>query len=258
MMPCLIPARRLRRLVLSLLALAAVPLAVTAQVGASTDIITGVIRTPAGVPVENAQVEAQSTETQVTRRQRSNAQGKYTILFPDGGGTYRLTVRYIGFQPTTLTVTRNGDDDRIVRNITLGQSTSQTLARVDVRGARRPTDRGPGGGPPAPGGSERVVDGAQATRLPVDASDPTAIASLAPGVVLTGADSSGGGGAANFSVAGQSSQSNNVTLDGLSFAAGFVPQDAIRGTRVVTNTYDVARGQFSGARSRRPRAAART
>ena len=246
MMPHLNPARRLRRFVASLLALVAVPLSLTAQVGASTDIITGVVKSPAGVPVENAQVEAQSTETQVTRRQRTNAQGKYTILFPDGGGTYRLTVRYIGSQPTTLTVTRNGDDDRIVRNITLGQNTAQTLARVEVRGARRPTQQGPGGGPPAPGGSERVVDGGQAARLPVDASDPTAIASLAPGVVLTGADSSGGGGAANFSVAGQSSQSNNVTLDGLSFAAGFVPQDAIRGTRVVTNTYDVARGQFSG------------
>jgi len=246
MMPRLISARRLRRLASSLLALAAAPLALTAQVGASTDIITGIVKTPAGVPVENAQVEAQSTETQVTRRQRTNAQGKYTILFPDGGGTYRLTVRYIGFQPTTLTVTRNGDDDRIVRNITLGQNTAQSLARVEVRGARRPTQQGPGGGPPAPGGAERVVDGGLAARLPVDASDPTAIASLAPGVVLTGADSSGGGGAANFSVAGQSSQSNNVTLDGLSFAAGFVPQDAIRGTRVVTNTYDVARGQFSG------------
>ncbi len=225
--------------------LVAVPALLRAQVGASTDIITGVVRTPAGVVVENAQVEAQSTETMVTRRQRTNAQGKYTILFPDGGGTYRLTVRYIGFQPTTLTVTRNGDDDRIVRNIVLGQSTAQTLARVEVRGRRTP-QQGPGGGPPSPGGAERVVDGGQAARLPVDASDPTAIAALAPGVVLTGADTSGGGGAANFSVAGQSSQSNNVTLDGLSFAAGFVPQDAIRGTRVVTNTYDVARGQFSG------------
>ena len=242
------PARRLRRLVLSLLSSLALSLpgALQAQVGASTDIITGVVKTPAGVAVENAQVEAQSTETQVTRRQRTNAQGKYTILFPDGGGTYRLTVRYIGFQPTVLTVTRNGDDDRIVRNVTLGQSTAQTLARVEVRGRRTPQQQGPGGGPPTPGASERVVAGDQAARLPVDASDPTAIAALAPGVVLTGADTSGGGGAANFSVAGQSSQSNNVTLDGLSFAAGFVPQDAIRGTRVVTNTYDVARGQFSG------------
>jgi hypothetical protein len=240
------PTRRLRRSLFPLLALAALPTLVRAQVGASTDIITGVVRTPAGAPVENAQVEAQSTETQVTRRQRTNAQGKYTILFPDGGGTYRLTVRYIGFQPTVITVTRNGDDDRIVRNVVLGQSTAQQLARVEVRGNRRPQQGGPGGGPPTPGSAERIVDGGQATRLPVDASDPSALASLAPGVVLTGADTSGGGSAANFSVAGQSSQSNNVTLDGLSFAAGFVPQDAIRGTRVVTNTYDVARGQFSG------------
>ena len=244
-MPHILISRRLRRNLLPFIALLALPSLMFAQVGATTDIITGVVKTPAGAPVENAQVEAQSTETQVTRRQRTNAQGRYTILFPDGGGTYRLTVRYIGFQPTTLTVTRNGDDDRIVRNITLGQSTAQTLARVEVRGQRRPQQGGPGG-PPAPGGSERVVDGGQAARLPVDASDPSAIAALAPGVVLTGADSSGGGSSANFSVAGQSSQSNNVTLDGLSFAAGFVPQDAIRGTRVVTNTYDVARGQFSG------------
>lgn len=238
-------ARRYRRYLLPLVGLVALPSLMRAQVGASTDIITGVVKTPAGAAVENAQVEAQSTETQVTRRQRTNAQGKYTILFPDGGGTYRITVRYIGFQPTTLTVTRNGDDDRIVRNIVLGQSTAQTLARVEVRARQRPPQGGPGG-PPTPGGSERFIAGDQAARLPIDASDPSAIAALAPGVVLTGADTSGGGSAANFSVAGQSSQSNNVTLDGLSFAAGFVPQDAIRGTRVVTNTYDVARGQFSG------------
>ena len=238
-------ARQLRRYLLSLATLVALPSLTHAQVGATTDIITGVVKTPAGAPVENAQVEAQSTETQVTRRQRTNAQGKYTILFPDGGGTYRMTVRYIGFQPTTLTVTRNGDDDRIVRNIVLGQSTANTLARVEVRARQRPQQGGPGG-PPTPGGAERVIAGDQAARLPVDASDPSAIAALAPGVVLTSADTSGGGSAANFSVAGQSSQSNNVTLDGLSFAAGFVPQDAIRGTRVVTNTYDVARGQFSG------------
>jgi Carboxypeptidase regulatory-like domain len=130
-------ARRLRRSILPLLMLCAAPAIMRAQVGATTDIITGVVRTPAGVAVENAQVEAFSTETQVTRRQRTNAQGKYTILFPDGGGTYRLTVRYIGFAPTTLTLTRNGDDDRIVRNITLGQSTAQTLARVEVRGTQR-------------------------------------------------------------------------------------------------------------------------
>src|SRR5207237_1314812 len=51
---------------------------------------------------------------------------------------------------------------------------------------------------------------------------------------------------ASFSVAGQRPTANNVTLDGVSLGAGEVPQDAGRAIRVVTNNYDVARGQFSG------------
>src|SRR6266496_3654713 len=50
----------------------------------------------------------------------------------------------------------------------------------------------------------------------------------------------------SFNVAGQPSNQNNITLDGLSFGAGSVPSEAIRNTRVVTSTYDVARGQFTG------------
>src|SRR2546428_12875684 len=49
-----------------------------------------------------------------------------------------------------------------------------------------------------------------------------------------------------FSVAGQRPTANRITLDGLSFGGAMVPQDAVRSTRVVTNSYDVARGQFSG------------
>ena len=38
-----------------------------------------------------------------------------------------------------------------------------------------------------------------------------------------------------------------MTLDGLSFLGGTnVPTEAVRQTRVITNTYDVARGQFTG------------
>ena len=39
---------------------------------------------------------------------------------------------------------------------------------------------------------------------------------------------------------------SQVVRDGLSFGAGSVPSEAIRNTRVVTSTYDVARGQFTG------------
>src|SRR5207249_37681 len=51
---------------------------------------------------------------------------------------------------------------------------------------------------------------------------------------------------ADFSVAGQRPTANAITLDGLSLGSGSVPQDAIRSTRVVTSSYDAARGQFSG------------
>src|SRR5439155_382947 len=49
-----------------------------------------------------------------------------------------------------------------------------------------------------------------------------------------------------FSVAGQRPTANAITVDGLSLGGGSVPQDAIRSTRVVTSSYDAARGQFSG------------
>ena len=61
-------------------------------------------------------------------------------------------------------------------------------------------------------------------------------------VSVSGNDST----AAGFSVAGQRPSSNSTTLDGLTFGGAGVPQDAVRNTRVITNSYDVARGQFSG------------
>src|SRR5207248_9318810 len=96
---------------------------------------------------------------------------------------------------------------------------------------------------PTPGSTERDLSPQLLARLPIDASDLNLIATLAPGVVgIAGTDSTD----AAFSVAGQRTTANDITLDGLSFGSGAVPQDAIRSTRVVTNTYDVARGQFSG------------
>src|SRR5207302_2072930 len=73
--------------------------------------------------------------------------------------------------------------------------------------------------------------------------DLNAVAALAPGVLPIAATDST---TTAFSVAGQRSTANNVTLDGMSFGQGTVPQDALRSTRVITTTYDVARGEFSG------------
>jgi hypothetical protein len=109
----------------------------------------------------------------------------------------------------------------------------------------------------AAGGTERTLPGETVNRLPLEDNDPARIATLSPGVVaVTQGDSSEARG--SFSVAGQRAALNQVTLDGASFTSALsggqsgggsplgIPQEGVRGTQVVTNTYDVARGQFSG------------
>lgn len=215
------------------------PAALSAQVGTTTDILTGVVKNSSGAPVAEAVIEATSVETQVTRTGRTDLRGRYTIVFPDGGGQYRLVVRAIGLTPVERLVARMADEDRLVTDITLS-TVPQRLDEVVVRG-----NNGPPVLPnaPTPGSTERNLAPDQVARLPIDPSDLLLLASLVPGVVtLDATDTSG----TSISVAGQRPTANNVTLDGLSFGSSQVPQEAVRNTRVITNSYDAARGQFSG------------
>jgi len=141
--------------------------------------------------------------------------------------------------PVTRTISRQGDEDRMITDFDMGRIATQ-LATVQVRA---PPRRGDPSQRPEPGSTERNLNPNLVNRLPVDAGDLVALAALAPGVIaVPGTDTT----KASFSVAGQPANQNNITLDGLSFGAGSVPQEAVRNTRVVTSTYDVARGQFTG------------
>jgi len=207
------------------------------QVGATTDIITGAVAGPDSQPVAGAIVQATSVETRVSRQRTTDAHGRFTIVFPDGGGRYELTARFIGMAPVQISVVRQADEDRIVANIRMGLL-AVPLEPVTVRapsGARN--DR------TGPGSTGSDLNPERVLRLAIDASDLNNVATLAPGVLAIGGNDST---APAISVAGQRPTANNVTLDGMSFGSGSVPQDAIRSIRVVTNTYDVARGQFSG------------
>jgi hypothetical protein len=150
-----------------------------------------------------------------------------------------VTVRALGLAPQTKQINRQADEDRLVLDFTL--TTNPTvLSAVTVR-ARQDVPRGDER--PAPGSVEQAINTDQAARLPVDASDLMELALLAPGIVsIPGSDSSG----SQFSVAGLSPSANNITLDGLSFGASQVPQEAVRTSRVQTSNFDVSRGQFSG------------
>ncbi|MDH3292470.1 MAG: carboxypeptidase-like regulatory domain-containing protein [Gemmatimonadota bacterium] len=212
-----------------------------AQVGFTTDILTGVVVDPAGAPLADVLVEAVSLDTEIARSSRIDGSGRFTILFPDGGGQYRMSAKAIGFAPREAVLIRYADEDRLVWGV---QMTSQAvmLDAVEVQGRAqinpvRVPER------PTPGTTERSFTTDLVTRLPIDAEDLNVLATLVPGVVPIDATDSTG---AAFSIAGQRADANAITLDGLTFNAGSVPQEAIRNTRIVTNTYDVSRGRFSG------------
>ena len=209
-----------------------------AQVGTTTDIITGTVIGPDSQPLAGALVEAVSLESQISRHATTDARGRFTIVFPDGGGQYDLTIRFIGMAPATVSVARQGDEDRLVANVQLGASAVALEAvTVNARRGSRLVER------VGPGAVGRSLSADQVARLPVDALDLRTVATLVPGVLALAATDST---EADFSVAGQRSTANAITLDGLSLGGGSVPQDALRSTRVVTSSYDAARGQFSG------------
>jgi hypothetical protein len=211
----------------------------SAQIGSATDVITGLVVDADGHPVADAAVTATSLETQVTRRARTDVRGRFTILFPDGGGQYRMSARAVGLNPRIEVIQRYADEDRLSWNPRLGGG-ALTLDTINVRAGPRLAQENEG---PTPGSSERAFTTAMLQLLPVDASDLANLASLIPGVTsIAGTDSS----ATSFSVAGLGADANAQTLDGLLFGNSSLPTEGLRSTRVVTSSYDVSRGQFSG------------
>src|SRR5437867_10268061 len=106
-------ARPHRWLCLLPFVLAVAPRPAASQVGTTTDIITGTVTGPDSQPLAGAVVVATSLETRVSRQRTTDAHGRFTIVFPDGGGRYELTARFIGIAPAQVSVARQADVDRI-------------------------------------------------------------------------------------------------------------------------------------------------
>lgn len=207
-----------------------------AQAGSTTDIIVGRVVAAGAGPLTGARVTAVSLQTGLRRQAVTSADGRYTIVFPDGGGEYRMIILRIGYTPDQVAVRRRPGTDRLVANVVLTRA-PVTLTTVVVHpGADTAGRRGLSG-------TGRTLSPAQVNRLPVDPGDLASMAGLAPGVLVTAATDST---STSFSVAGQPPSQNTITVDGLAEGTGQIPRDAIRTTRVITNTYDVARGQFLG------------
>jgi hypothetical protein len=203
------------------------------------DVLTGRVLGQDGRPLAGARVEAVSAETEITRSVLTDNNGRYMILFPDGGGRYLLRFTFIGMAEVVRAVVREAEEELLITDITM-QAQAITLDAINVAAQR-----------PAPGDAragEQTTDLPQEllNRLPLPDLDPSTVALLAAGVVGTGIDSISG--QAGFSVAGMSELLNQVTLDGVVLGQGGlgIPEEGMRRTSVTTSTFDASRGGFAG------------
>jgi len=206
--------------------------------GQNADLLTGLVTAGDGRPIAGARVEAVSLDTELTRSVVTGMDGRYLLLFPDGGGLYVLRVSYLGMTEELRPVIREGGQDLLLANFTLYPhpiALEEILVQVERSTASGEVGR-----------ESIILTQELLQQLPLADLDPETLALLAAGVVGIEADSLSG--RMRFSVGGMREELNLVTLDGVSLGEGDlgVPDEGVRRVEVTTSTFDAARGGFAG------------
>jgi hypothetical protein len=203
----------------------------------ATDIITGSVRDTVGRPVPFVTVRARSDDGRLAGSATTDSVGRYTIRISSGTGRYVLSANRLGYTPS-LGVVQRAEAGRVIeRDFALAAAPAKLEpVRVRERQQRAVRPRR------APGDLGDAVSAVVSELRAYDPSDIAAIAATHPGVLNVGGDTSGLG----LSIGGQPASQTSSTLDGATYGGASLPPDAIRHTNVITSTYDVARGQFTG------------
>jgi hypothetical protein len=199
----------------------------------TADVVRGRVLGPDSLPAANALVTLTPTKAGKRVSDRTGADGKFRFVIPNGAGDYELVVRVVGMARIQQTVKRSAPGDLVVPDIYLQGAAA--LKAVDVVATKReaPT-AGEASRESEADTKEYVQDGGRGT----SGSLINALSRMSG--VLIRPD--------GFSVLGMSASQNNVTLNGSTFSGGMVPSCPCGSPHgaLVTNTYDVSRGGFSG------------
>src|SRR5439155_13681401 len=115
------------------------PLAPALSAQDASDIIRGQVIGPDKKPLENVLVTATSLVNQTSRTAKTNKDGRFTIIFADGGGDYMMSYVGIGFAPTRFEVKREVDEDVLIADATISKS-AVTLDAVRINAGREHPD----------------------------------------------------------------------------------------------------------------------
>src|SRR5262245_8646116 len=210
--------------------------------------ITGRVTDVSGSVIHDARIEATNSGTGVTVSSVTNESGNYEIpyLLP---GKYRITAQAVGF---TRLVQENIElhvNERLNLNITL--QVGSVTETMTVTGSKTQLET-------ATASVGNVINGRQASELPVVGGNAFYLARLSAGVLSAAGRGNGhnpfdgGSGTTTIIVNGTRSGSSEVTLDGVSNmqnnqTAFAPPQDLVQEFKINTAAYDASYGHAAGA-----------
>lgn len=205
-----------------------------AQEGAGGGVSGRVLDREQGTPVSQAVVHVTSVGSGRSRADTTDAEGRYAVPFPDGGGPFSVRAERLGYRPLTVSISpQEAAAGAVIRDLRLGSAAVQLPpVSLELSGPERErlTRR-------APGGSDQITHSWSGGTVPVEPGDLAGLAALQGGVH---------GEAGGISFFAQDPSQTRTTLDGASFGATSLPQEALASVSVAGSTYDVSRGEFSG------------
>ena len=226
---------------LALVAMLALPIALTGASAQQTDVIRGRITGADSTPLQGVNVKATSYSGNVSKNATTDKSGRFTIVFINGEGDYWLDFTKIGFTPKRFEIKRIGDEEVLLADTRLSETTTK-LGAVDVVGQRTRALPSRTGNNPDVGGGDRPLTSNAAS--PDQAGNLAAMAATVAGVqLIPGLD----GATDMFSMLGLSGDQNNTTFDGLGSGVTALPPDILANTSIKPYPFDVSAGGFSGA-----------
>ncbi|MEO8619585.1 MAG: carboxypeptidase regulatory-like domain-containing protein [bacterium] len=234
--------------VVAVLALLVLPSTAVHAQGVTTGALTGTITDATGAPVEAAQVQVRNALTGYNIGATTRASGLYVIQGIEPNQNYRITVRRIGYAPTTrdgvtisLGQTRR-EDFKLVREVAQLGEVSITASATDAVINASKT------------GTSTSISDSALRRLPTINRNFTDFVSLVPQVSTTGGVGLSGGGAnlRQNSIQIDGAQAGDLFGLGTSGQAGAsanaksIPLDAVKEYQVLLSPFDVRQGSFGG------------
>lgn len=169
---------------------------------------------------------------------RTDAAGAYSLRLPPVPGPFALSASRLGFGPHRETLPSAPPGTHRTRDLRLTPRPA-LLDPLEVKAYPPRLLATPGG----PGGQGSSYQASTFRDYPLEPGSIAEGALFSPGVVPLGDASPG---VPAVSIGGMGPAQNRVTLDGAAYGGAELPAEAVRSVGVVTNTYDVSRGQFTG------------